>query len=164
MSEKSITLEVRDDNSTEDAERVVAWARGFKGADAHIVFDYIDVGAEREPGALNGVTIQWGHEPLELVPPVMGEDSFEFEFEDLDDVTQVAIVVTPRVETPAVTAPAATFAVHVRAGGTVRRVGVGFEVDNPELVIPDPVPSAPTADQVAAAIALLENLETGDAR
>lgn len=57
----------REDNSTEDAEKVVAWARKFKGVDAHIVIDYISVGngaggTMSVPGALNGVTLQWDHD------------------------------------------------------------------------------------------------------
>lgn len=58
----------RDDNSTEDAEKVVAWAHTFPGVDAHIVMDYITEGSVEHgnlrmvPGGLNGVTIQWDHD------------------------------------------------------------------------------------------------------
>jgi len=58
----------REDNSAEEAEKLVAWVRKVKGADAHIVFDYIPMGdPERGPveyviGALNGVTVQWDHD------------------------------------------------------------------------------------------------------
>ena len=61
----SFTLPKREDNSTADAEKLVAWARGFKGVDAHIVFDYVRLevpdrsGANAVPGALRGVTVQW---------------------------------------------------------------------------------------------------------
>lgn len=57
----SITLAVRDDNSADDAEKIVVWARKHKGADAHIVFDYMIQGNVGVKGALNGVTVQWDH-------------------------------------------------------------------------------------------------------
>jgi len=58
------TLATADNGSdaTVAAERVVTWAHGFKGADAHIVYDYIPVAGGAIPGALNGVTIQWDHD------------------------------------------------------------------------------------------------------
>ena len=62
----------RDDNSTEDAEKLVKWARqvlnGEVIVEANIVFDYITVGSvehgnlQAVPGALNGVTLQWDHD------------------------------------------------------------------------------------------------------
>lgn len=63
----SIILPRREDNSTTDAEKVVAWVRGFPGTDAHIVMDYLvlrkpnTAGAQGVPGPLRGVTVQWDH-------------------------------------------------------------------------------------------------------
>ena len=62
-SNDSIHLPAREDNSTVDAEKVVAWARKFPGVDAHIILNYITPGTgESVPGSLNGVTIQWDHD------------------------------------------------------------------------------------------------------
>lgn len=89
----------RDDNSAEDAEKLVEWVRKVKGADAHIVFDYIPLGdpergsVEYVAGALNGVTVQWDH--------------------DDDGVADGAI--------------------HVRPGGIVTRLAVGFVVEYPAV-------------------------------
>jgi hypothetical protein len=114
---QSITLSAREDNSIENAEKVVTWARKFKDADAHIVIDYVPAadGQESIPGALNGVTVQWGH--VEMLADVDDIDG------DGDTTELIAQLV-------------ATDAVHVRPGGTIRRDGSGFTVDNPLINLP----------------------------
>lgn len=60
---KSFAFPKRDDNSSEDAEKLVRWAQSFVGVDAHIVYDYIADGLGNfMRGALNGVTLQWDHD------------------------------------------------------------------------------------------------------
>lgn len=120
----SISLPVREDNSTEDADRVAEWARAFKGVEAHVVFDYVQVGDQLEPGGVNGVTIQWAHHEEVLEPESLAD--FEIEFTDRDGDDQV--VVAQKVDTPAVFAPVADEAVHVRPGQTGTRTRTGFEV------------------------------------
>jgi hypothetical protein len=106
----SITLAVRDDNSTEDAEKVVKWASKFGDVEAFIVFDYVQVSEGREAiaGTLNGVTVQWSHV----------EEVIDYADADGDgDTTDLIHRVSAE-------------SVHVRPGGTLRRVGKGFTVEN----------------------------------
>ena len=66
---KTFEFPKRDDNSSEDAEKLVKWATQFDGVDAHIVFDYItDSLGNSMRGALNGVTLQWDHDGAHRSP------------------------------------------------------------------------------------------------
>lgn len=112
MSE-TFTFPRRDDNSSEEADKLVAWATTFDGVDAHIVWDSVpDSNGQVIRGALNGVTLQWGH-------VVEDEDP----------------------ETPDVMVPSG--AVHAPAGSTITRAGKGFEVTfstNRQVTTPDGEP------------------------
>jgi len=120
----SITLPIQEENSTVDAEKVVAWATQFDGVDAHIVWNYIPVGDAVERGDLNGVTVQWDHTLATLEPPVIGDVTVYFEDRDGNEEA----IPVQYIETPAVTAPTAADAVHVRPGQTITRTKNGFEV------------------------------------
>lgn len=107
----------REDNSTEDAEKLVKWARklapdGTVLVDAHIVFNYITLGSAEHgnlqsiPGSLNGVTLQWDHD---------GDGNPDG-------------------------------AVHAPAGSTIKRLEKGFEVsftETREIPVEAPVSGAP---------------------
>jgi len=120
----SITLPIQEENSSVDAEKVVVWAQGFDGVDAHIVWNYIPIGDGMERGDLNGVTIQWAHEDTTLEPAVLGDATIEFVDRDGDEQS----IGVQYVDVPALVAPTATEAVHVRPGQTITRTKNGFEV------------------------------------
>jgi len=120
----SITLPIQEENSTVDAEKVVAWATQVEGVDAHIVWNYIPIGDGMERGDLNGVTIQWAHEDTTLEPAQLIDTIVEFTDRDGDDWEYPVQL----IGVPAVVAPTATKAVHVRPGQTITRTKNGFEV------------------------------------
>jgi len=120
----SITLPIQEENSSVDAEKVVAWAHGFEGVDAHVVWNYIPIGDGMERGALNGVTVQWAHYDATLEPAVIKDAAIDFVDREGDEQS----ITVQYIDTPALVAPTATEAVHVRPGQTIARTKNGFEV------------------------------------
>lgn len=134
---KSFTLPKRDDNSTEDAEKLVKWAHTFEDVEAHIVMDYIPMGSaefgnqQMVPGALNGVTLQWG----------------------------IYVDVNPDDDVPPVRV--AEKAVHAPAGSTIVRTPDGFEVTFTmvrEVVTPE------GEDNIVVTSAVTRTIEGDDVR
>jgi hypothetical protein len=110
-TQSAMTLDALDDNSSENADRLAAWAKAFAGVSACVVFDYIKFEEGPSlPGAVNGVTIQW---------------------DDTDELVDEVVEVTPEGEDDIVTPVihrVSQESVHVRPGQTVTRVRGGFAV------------------------------------